>query len=519
VVPRMVENSLLIAAIRHESLEMPPDKKLPERVIADFVKWVQMGAPNPGDGPPLAEEVAEDSWQSMLRARGNWWSLQPVHASQPPVLEDNNWSDRPIDRFILARLREAELEPATSAGASTLLRRLSLVLTGLPPSIDGVQRFADQRVRQPDEAYARLVERLLDSPQYGERWARHWMDVVRFSETHGYEWNHEIRDAWRYRDYLIRAFNADVAYNQFIREHIAGDLLDPPRVNDQLGINESVIGTAFWRFSELGHDDCDIYPEIRYDALDNQIDTLTKAFQAMTVSCARCHDHKLDAISTANYYALVGILESSRPVVQTLDLPQTIAAQHRVLKKLKQDIRLNLGERWLDATTQLDQIIVAALVADSGDDEVPPAVNALAKQISRQEVPVEDPVHVLQRFVSGASASVDSSDSDIAGKTTKIWQRLKQEYHAEQAARAQFNADNFAAWGTFCQGEPQGWQSMGMGLSEQACRPGEFVVAVEGDTVVSEVLPAGVYTHLFSDRPNGTLHSPWLPTERKYLSV
>ena len=132
-----------------------------------------------------------------------------------------------------------------------------------------------------DERYAELVDHYLNSPQFGERWARHWMDVVRYAETWGYEWNHLVREAWRYRDYLIRAFNQDVPFDQLIREHIAGDLLEEPRVNTSLGINESLIGTAFYRFGETGHDDCVLYPDISLDVMDNQIDTLSKAFQAI----------------------------------------------------------------------------------------------------------------------------------------------------------------------------------------------------------------------------------------------
>src|SRR5262249_61770586 len=189
--------------------------------------------------------------------------------------------------------------------------RLSLVLTGLPPTPEEVESFS----REPGAraaALERLVDRLLASPHFGERWARHWMDVVHFTETHGNEWNYEVHHAWRYRDYLIRAFNEDVPYDRLVREHIAGDLLSQPRWNRAGAFNESVIGTAFYRFGEANHDDCIALRQIGYDLADNQLDTLTKAFQATTVACARCHDHKLDAVSMKDYYALLGILRSSR---------------------------------------------------------------------------------------------------------------------------------------------------------------------------------------------------------------
>ena len=186
-----------------------------------------------------------------------------------------------------------------------------------------MDRFAADT--DPD-AYVRLVDRILASPHFGEHWARHWLDLVRFGETRGYEWNYEIIGAWRYRDYLIRAFNSDVPYDQLVREHIAGDLLERPRINAEAGINESVIGTAFYRLGEAGHDDCIMFREIALDVIDNEIDTLTKTFQGLTVSCARCHDHKLDPIPTEDYYGLYSILNSSRVVTHTID---TTAGERR----------------------------------------------------------------------------------------------------------------------------------------------------------------------------------------------
>ena len=227
-----------------------------------------------------------------------------------------------------------------------MARRLSLVLTGLPPDQEQVENFVrecalHEQSSLPAAAVERLADALLDSPHFGERWARHWMDVVRFAETHGNEWNYEVHHAWRYRDYLIRAFNQDVPYDQFVREHIAGDLLPQPRWNDFTQTNESVIGTAFYRFGEVNHDDCISLRELGYDLLDNQIDTLTKAFQATTVACARCHDHKLDAVSMKDYYALLGILRSSRLASHTIDAPSANAALKQRLRELKTELRRN----------------------------------------------------------------------------------------------------------------------------------------------------------------------------------
>src|SRR5688500_15936651 len=192
------------------------------------------------------------------------------------------------------------------------------------------------------------------------------MDVVRFTETHGNEWNYEVHHAWRYRDYLIRAFNADVPYDQFVREHIAGDLLPQPRWNKAQRFNESVIGTGFFRFGEVNHDDCISLRQIGFDLADNQIDTLTKAFQATTVACARCHDHKLDAVSMHDYYALLGVLRSSRLVSHTIDEPGVNEPLLKRLRALKAEIHSELAQIWLDDARRLPRYLLAAEAKRAG---------------------------------------------------------------------------------------------------------------------------------------------------------
>ena len=211
-----------------------------------------------------------------------------------------------------------------------------------------MQQIFQQPTRQTDwdQAYGAVVDKFLASPHFGEQWARHWMDIVRFTETHGNEWNYEVHHAWRYRDYLIRACNADVPYDQLIREHVAGDLLPQPRWNTAESFNESVIGTAFYRFGEVNHDDCVGLPELGYDLADNRLDTLSKAFQATTVACARCHDHKIDAVSMRDYYALLGVLRSSRLVSHTLDAPQVNAEPRTRLRELKSQLRPLVADVW-----------------------------------------------------------------------------------------------------------------------------------------------------------------------------
>lgn len=510
VVPGDVTESLLIEAMRHESLEMPPDKKLPDKVIADFVNWVELGAPDPRDHPPGSGEVAEISWQLTLESRRDFWSLRQVHMPVVPTPVDASWSDHPIDRFIQTKHEVARLSPARDAEPRVLLRRLSLILTGLPPTPAEVAEFEALIARNPNGGNEILVDRLLESPHFGERWARHWMDVVRFAETHGYEWNHEIRDVWQYRDYLIRAFNNDVPYDQLIREHIAGDLLESPRINDELEINESVIGTAFWRFGELGHDNCVTFPEIRFDALDNQIDTLTKAFQATTVSCARCHDHKFDPISTRDYYALAGIVESSRQVVQTIDTPGRI--KHRVerLDSLKKHIRRLLADEWLAALANVDDVILTALQSEPpSDGTAAKTTTPLMKELVRDRIAMEDPVSILKRF---AGLQSDEEVGVAWSESGTIWQ-------TQQEERAKFNAENFTPWFSFDAEHQKGWYAAGLGPGDQLSPAGEFAVALTGDAVVTALLPAGIYTHLLSSRLNGTVQSPWMPGDRKHVSV
>ena len=510
VVPGQVEESLLISALRHESFEMPPDRKLSDAVIANFVTWVESGAFDPRDRPATSDEVAERSWQAQLESRRDWWSLQPVRKLDVASAKGGGWSDHTVDQFIEAKLKHAGLAAGQEAEPLVLLRRLSLILTGLPPTTDELAEYEAQVAHNPPKAYSGLVDRLLESPHFGERWARHWMDVVRFSETHGYEWNHEIRDAWQYRDYLIRAFNDDLGYDQFVREHIAGDLLEFPRINDNLHINESVIATAFWRFGELGHDNCIRFPEIRFDALDNQIDTVTKAFQAMTVACARCHDHKFDAISTRDYYALAGILESSRNVVQTVSTPGRIRFHAEQLLFLRAEIRKQVADTWLAALDDVPDAILTALEVQpvSSDDDLESA-SPLVKQLARDDVAMEEPVSILQRVAARPT------DIDVV----EAWTEARAAYRQEHTARQEFNAENFEPWFTVGGNEPGNWQVLGLGPGDQLRPPGEFVVAVTGDEAIAAVLPGGVHTHWLSSQLNGTVRSPWMPGNRRFGSL
>lgn len=292
--------------------------------------------------PSTQSDAGAAGWKATLEKRATWWSFQPLQKPEIPAAATVTDTTHPVDRFIQSRLQRAGLQPSGEADRTVLLRRLTFVLTGLPPSPDQIAAFGNDPA--PD-AYERVVDRLLDSPQFGERWARHWMDLVRYCESHGSQGDPELPMAWRYRDYLIRAFNTDVPYDQLVREQIAGDLLPNPRLNPAEGLNESAIGPAHLRMVEHGYIPVDALDDC-VKAVDNQIDVVTKAFLGLTVSCARCHDHKFDPISQRDFYALYGILASCRPGQVVIDAPERRARNLYQLAALKARIRHAPQSSW-----------------------------------------------------------------------------------------------------------------------------------------------------------------------------
>ncbi len=352
LVPGDAKKSLLIQSIRHEDPDsaMPKDRpKLSDAVIADFVQWVNDGAPVPRDQPASETAASNKGWDATFTARKDWWSFKPVQKFAPPTVTNTAWSTHPVDQFLLAKIEERGLQPASPADRRTLIRRLTFTLTGLPPTTDEVRAFLDDS--SPD-AYAKVVGRLLASPRFGEHWARHWMDLMRFAETHGSEGDPEIPNAWRYRDYLIRAFNSDVRWDQLIREHLAGDLLAKPRWNETEGINESLLGLAHFRLVEHGFNPVDTLDE-QIKTVDSQIDVVSKAFQGLTTSCARCHNHKFDPISERDYYALHGIFASVRPTQLTIDQPERLRVHRAELEKLKREIKDGVAKAWEKSAKEL----------------------------------------------------------------------------------------------------------------------------------------------------------------------
>jgi len=289
IVPGKPDESLLIRVIRHvePDLEMPPKKPmLPEAVIADLVTWVKMGAPDPRDGAKLEARRGDKSW----------WSLQPL----PKRFKHDS-----IDGFIQAKLAEKNLTLNPPADPRALIRRMSYDVTGLPPTPEEVEAFARAYKASPRQAIAGLVERLLASPRYGERWGRHWLDITRFGESNGFERNFIIDDLWPWRDYVIRSINEDKPFNQFITEHLAGDVIgkDNPAVE---------VGSAFLvagPYDDVGNQDKVAQANIRAATLDDMITATGGAFLGLTINCARCHNHKFDPIPTEDYYRLRSAFE------------------------------------------------------------------------------------------------------------------------------------------------------------------------------------------------------------------
>ncbi len=314
IVPAQPEASLLIQAIRHgdPDLAMPPRKKLSDPAIADLENWVRMGAPDPRtEAPATAGGVKSGIDWNLGR---QWWSFRPLSESPAPVVRQANWPANDLDRFILARLEKDGLKPAADADRRTLIRRVTFDLTGLPPTPAEVDTFlADES----PAAFARVVDRLLASPQYGERWGRHWLDVVRYADTAGDNSDFPIPQMYRYRDWVIGAFNRDLPYDQFVREQLAGDLL-PGATPEET--KSRIIATGYIANARRFGSRVEDYPQ--HLTIEDTIDNLGRAFLGLTVSCARCHDHKFDPISAADYYALYGFFQSTRYPWPGIELEQ-----------------------------------------------------------------------------------------------------------------------------------------------------------------------------------------------------
>ncbi len=306
IVPGDVEHSLLIKAVRYldHDLEMPPKKQLPDAQVKVLEQWVAMGAPHPDALAGITVVPAPRPTMDIAKGR-EFWSFQPPTKQDPPAVKNAAWSRSAVDQFLLAGMEAKGLTPAPDADKRTLARRVTFDLTGLPPTPEEITAF--EKDRSPD-AYENLVDRLLASPRFGERWGRHWLDVARYAESSGKESNIVYPHAWRYRDYVIDSFAKDKPYDRFLREQLAGDLL-PAANDDERAAN--IIATGYLAIGSKGHNTRGV-PQFTMDLVDEQIDAVGQGILGVTVACARCHDHKFDPIPQRDYYAMAGIFLSTQ---------------------------------------------------------------------------------------------------------------------------------------------------------------------------------------------------------------
>jgi cytochrome c553 len=515
ILPGNPRESLFLKSVRHEEpdLKMPSKApKLSDQTIADLEKWIAIGAPDPRDRPAESQNTS-DTWPMKLAERRKWWSLQPLRSPSLPETPISNGPAHPVDRFLLAAMAARSIAPVSEAPAGTVLRRLRLVLTGLPPSSSELAQFkAEADASGLGKAVESAADRLLDSPAFGERWARHWMDLVRFSESHGSEGDPALPEAWRYRDYLIRAFNANLPLDQLIREQIAGDLLPSPRWNTAEGFNESAIGTAQLRMVEHGFQPVDTLDE-EVKVIDNQIDVISKAFQGITLSCARCHDHKFDAISQRDYYALFGILASTRPVQLTIEPRTKLQKLQPQLASLKEGIRSALCGLWTEETTGME----AQLLALAQGAPPPPAlpsefVSKRSEIWSRAfQSAAQDPGHPL--FAWAQLGGTQPADFPSA------WERFTASQSHEIARRTEWNRVQFRPAWNLAGSDFSQWLSIGLGLGQSPSPSGDFVIPPASDPVLRALLPRGAFTASLTARANATFASPRFQISSRHISI
>jgi len=403
------DESLIFQAVNYQGYEMPPDGKIPASEIEILKTWIAGGATWPDE--PVPEGISEEESFDLAARKASHWVWRELSNVTPPVIDPSkdDWSQSDIDRFILKKLLNEGLRPNGQADRRTLVRRLYLDLIGTPPNVDDLERIVNS---QAPDWYADLVDDLLANPQFGVRWARHWLDLVRFAQSRGHEFDEDTPATEPYRDYVVRALNSDVPYDQFLIEHIAGDLVKSPRLNPEFLWNESILGTGFWHLGEWVHSPVDARKD-ETDRFDNMVDVFSKTFLGMTVACARCHDHKFDAISQEDYYAIYGYLQSSDYRLFRFETD----SKHRELAEQLWALRGPMESRTFSDIKQLSASIQTSL---QQLDPNAPRAQELAKKVSqdlaitKSLLPFDDPrVHYDAR---NAENPLWTSDSVIYGR-------------------------------------------------------------------------------------------------------
>ncbi len=458
LVPFKPDDSLLISAVRYEDFEMPPRSRLPQGEVELLEQWIRMGAPWPTDTNSVPQSEEREVFPLEQRKAAHW-AWHPVSRPEIPASGDAEWAIDDVDRFVLRRLTQKGLTPAVDADRRALIRRLYFDLIGLPPTIEQQERFLNDPA-DLTTAITSVVDELLNSPHFGERWARHWLDLVRYAETLGHEFDYPLPHAWRYRDYVIRAINNDVPYDHFVMEHIAGDLLSEPRLHPEGKFNESIIATGFWYLHEDKHAPVDVKGE-EAARVDNQIDVFSKTFLGLTVACARCHDHKFDAITTQDYYALAGFLKSSRRRVAMLDPDQKIqqaadrirSIQESAERLLRQDLKSWTVDRLADVL--VESLTKHGTGQRNSDAEVQHIADRLRDRLQHaagfdEDHPLSLPAELARNIAAGELLSLDELASVVDRWNLQVAKAVSRVSETQSTVFADFR-----------DGIPDGWLTYG----------------------------------------------------------
>jgi hypothetical protein len=398
LVPARPEASLLLRAVRHQegAPKMPPRDKLTGQEIADLARWVRLGAPYPPAAPAPAS--------------GEHWAFRPPAPPPVPAVRDTSWPKTPLDRFVLAGLEAKGLQPAPPADRRTLIRRATFDLLGLPPTPEEIDAFlADDSPR----AFERVVERLLASPHYGERWGRHWLDVARYADSNGLDENVAHGNAWRFRDYVVAAFNEDRPYDQFLLEQVAGDLLPGDDVATR---RERLIATGFLALGPKVLAEVD-EKKMEMDIVDEQIDTLGRAVLGLTLGCARCHDHKFDPLTTEDYYGLAGIFQSTRTMESFKKVARwhenSLAGMEELARKVAHDAKVSRQKESIQALVARADEQVRAAARPGGSS--PKDLEALYPPETRAELKrLRDELARLEKSAPELPSAMGVSEGTVA---------------------------------------------------------------------------------------------------------
>ncbi|QDV27981.1 PSD1 and planctomycete cytochrome C domain-containing protein [Aureliella helgolandensis] len=542
IVPGDPDASLLVEAIRRESFEMPPEKSLSPRELEILEQWVAKGAPWSADQP--AGEGQRNWLQQRIQSH---WAWAPVEEVDVAATAADAWSLRPLDRLVLEQMRARGVSPGSDAEPRTLLRRLSVDLLGLPASATLADDFA---MNPTEDQYRALVDEMLASPQFGARWGRHWLDLVRYSETLGHEFDYPAKHAWRYRDAVIDAFNTDLPYDDFVYEHLSGDQADSPRLHPLTGQNDSLAMTAWWWLGDSVHAPVDVSNDWA-TRTDNQIDVFSKTFLGMTIACARCHDHKFDAIRQADYFGLAGVIESSRRSYAITDPKEKIARHSAMIQRRVQKAdeaaaqafqvpALAAGEREAGEVREVVEELAAidpepqasecAPVPHEAEADVDVASGSSLDQAMRswleqvvehlQDAPPERKVSLLpldSPWVVLRAATANRAGKDDPHATQASCDALQTELEQGVAAFDEWEQSS-VLFADFANGMPQGWSVNGV---EPAASPQGWVPEFEWfeDGVV---LPSrrGIFrSHRLGRKQQLVLRSPTFDVQGKAICI